>query len=69
MIGCIGQAVSEELSVDTREVEDAAWFTRDQVRDRYRTRALETARRRDLSPALSRVDRPPAGGTWWIDNG
>ncbi len=32
MIGCIGQAESEELNVDTREVEDAGWFTRDQVR-------------------------------------
>ncbi len=31
MIGCIGYADSLELVIDTTEIEDARWFTRDQV--------------------------------------
>lgn len=68
MIGCIGQAESEALNVDTREVEDAAWFTRVQVRT-----GIELA-----------VTAPPDDGAfhlpfpasiahqlakWWVDNG
>tara|TARA_A100001037_G_scaffold303204_1_gene336663 strand:+ start:13227 stop:14168 length:942 start_codon:yes stop_codon:yes gene_type:complete len=68
MIGCIGQATSEDLNVDTREVEDAAWFTRDQVRT-----GIELA-----------LSGPPDDGSfhlpfpasiahqlaaWWVDNG
>lgn len=68
MIGCIGQAVSEDLNVDTQEVEDAAWFTRDQVRT-----GIELA-----------LSGPPDDGSfhlpfpasiahqlaaWWVDNG
>ena len=68
MLGCIGQAESEELNVDTREVEDAGWFTRDQVRA-------------GIQLALS---GPPDDGAfhlpfpasiahqlaaWWVDNG
>lgn len=32
MIGCFGEAVSEEISFDGRELEDCRWFTRDEVR-------------------------------------
>ena len=68
MIGCIGQAESEELNVDTREVEDVGWFTRDQVQA-----GIELA-----------LSRPPDDGTfhlpfpasiahqlaaWWVNNG
>jgi NAD+ diphosphatase len=68
MIGCIGQATSKDLNIDTREVEDAAWFTRDQVRT-----GIELA-----------LSGPPDDGSfhlpfpasiahqlaaWWVDNG
>jgi NAD+ diphosphatase len=32
MIGCIARAESTEVSVDGEEIEDARWFTRDQMR-------------------------------------
>ena len=31
MIGCIGEGLSEAIEVDPVEIEDARWFTRDQV--------------------------------------
>ena len=31
MIGCIAQATSSDLTIDTTELEDARWFTRDEV--------------------------------------
>jgi NAD+ diphosphatase len=32
MIGCIAEATSEELNVDREELEDARWFSRDEVK-------------------------------------
>lgn len=32
MIACVGEAVDDALNVDKTELEDARWFTRDQVR-------------------------------------
>jgi NAD+ diphosphatase len=32
MIGCLAEATSDDLVVDTEELEDARWFTRDEVR-------------------------------------
>lgn len=32
MIACIGDAVADTITVDTNELEDARWFTRDEVR-------------------------------------
>lgn len=32
MIGCFGQALSSEITVETSELEDARWLTRDEVR-------------------------------------
>lgn len=32
MIGCIGEALSEDIIVDTQELDDCRWFTRDDVR-------------------------------------
>ncbi len=32
MIGCIGKATSEKIKVDTTELEDARWFTREDVK-------------------------------------
>ncbi|RNL61023.1 NAD(+) diphosphatase [Nocardioides marmoriginsengisoli] len=33
MIGCLGKASSTEISVDGEEIEDARWFTRQQMKD------------------------------------
>jgi NAD+ diphosphatase len=32
MIGCVGEAISEEITFDREELEDARWFTKDDVR-------------------------------------
>lgn len=32
MIGCLAVAVSTEIKVDKNEIEDARWFTREQVK-------------------------------------
>lgn len=32
MIGCFGEALSEEIVTDTNELEDCRWFTREEVR-------------------------------------
>jgi len=32
MIGCIGEALTEELTIDRAELLDARWFTRDEIR-------------------------------------
>jgi len=33
MLGCIGQTEDDALTIDPRELEDARWFTRDEVAD------------------------------------
>jgi NAD+ diphosphatase len=32
MIGCVAEALADDLTVDFKELEDARWFTRDEVR-------------------------------------
>ncbi|WP_243374307.1 NAD(+) diphosphatase [Microvirga solisilvae] len=32
MIGCVGEAISDEINFDREELEDARWFTKDDVR-------------------------------------
>lgn len=32
MIGCIGEALTETITIDREELEDARWFTRDEIR-------------------------------------
>ena len=32
MIGCLAEALSEKLAIDYDELEDARWFTRDEVK-------------------------------------
>ncbi|HEU6443268.1 MAG TPA: NADH pyrophosphatase, partial [Microvirga sp.] len=32
MIGCLGEALTEEIDFDREELEDARWFTKDDVR-------------------------------------
>ena len=68
MIGCIGQAVSEDLNVDTREVEDAAWFTRDQVRE-----GIRLARSGPPEDGVFHLPFPASIAhqlaAWWVDDG
>jgi NAD+ diphosphatase len=33
MIGCIAEAISDEITVDTKELEEARWFTREEVKE------------------------------------
>ena len=33
MIGCIGEATTEEIEIDAAEIEEARWFHRDEVRE------------------------------------
>ena len=32
MIGCIAEALTEELTLDKEEIEDARWFTKEEIR-------------------------------------
>ncbi len=68
MIGCIGQAVSEDLDVDTREVEDAAWFTRGQVRE-----GIELIKSGQPEDGAFHLPFPASIAhqlaAWWVDNG
>lgn len=50
MIGCIAEATSEQITVDPTELEDARWFTRDEMI------AMLVRGKQRLSPA----DPPPA---------
>lgn len=51
MIGCFGEAISEEITVDTTELGDARWFTRDDVRHMLANSGSPTGLR--LSPPLA----------------
>lgn len=33
MIGCVGEALSDEITIDENEIEEARWITRDELRD------------------------------------
>jgi NAD+ diphosphatase len=33
MLGCIAEAADPTITVDKRELEDARWFTRDEIKD------------------------------------
>jgi NAD+ diphosphatase len=46
MIGCIGEALTEDIAFDGEELEDARWFTKDDVR-----RMLEGTHEQYLAPA------------------
>lgn len=35
MIGCVGEALTHEIQIDPREMADAAWFTRAQLRSAF----------------------------------
>jgi NAD+ diphosphatase len=46
MIGCVGEAISEEINFDREELEDARWFSKDDVR-----RMLEGAHENFAAPS------------------
>jgi NAD+ diphosphatase len=46
MIGCIGEALTEDIAFDGEELEDARWFTKDDIR-----RMLEGTHEQFLAPA------------------
>ena len=43
MIGCIGEALDDRIVVDTSELEEAAWFTREQVVGAFESATHELA--------------------------
>ncbi|MDU8928098.1 NAD(+) diphosphatase [Alisedimentitalea sp. MJ-SS2] len=45
MIGCRGAALSDEIEIDPNEIEDARWFTREEIADSF------AGRNPDLKPA------------------
>ena len=49
MLGCRAEALGDEVRVDHRELEDARWFTRDQVRSALKAPTAELA----LPPPLA----------------
>ena len=67
MIGCYAVAESDYLTIDTTELEDARWFTREEVAD-----ALEAIGRNENGMAFG---APPAHAIahvlmrWWLDKG
>ena len=46
MLGFVGRAESTEIRVDEHEIEDARWFTREQMRAEAEAGTLRAARRR-----------------------
>lgn len=57
MMGCMADATSEEITVDASELEEAMWFTRDEVRQSLRrpTDKLAVPPRMAIAHALLRV--------------
>lgn len=35
MIGCVGEALTDQIQIDPREMADAAWFTKEQIRSAF----------------------------------
>lgn len=62
MIGCIGEGLSEDISIDPVEIEDARWFSRDQVVNALNGGDSETGLK--IPPSLA-----IAHGLirWWVD--
>lgn len=52
MIGCFADALSEEITVDGQELDDARWFTKAEAADMLAGRAKASSRRR---PSRSRI--------------
>lgn len=52
MLGCIAEALTQEITIDQTELQDARWWTRDQVAAMARN-SLDPAAERRLPPPLS----------------
>jgi NAD+ diphosphatase len=63
MIGCIGYADSLELVIDTNEIEDARWFTREEVAEALGKGADSTSFLAPPSQAIARYLLE-----WWLEN-
>ncbi len=63
MLGFLGRASSDEIAVDGREIQDARWFTREQIRDEAEAGyARAPGRRLDLPVTRRALVRRPAPG-------
>jgi NAD+ diphosphatase len=62
MLGCLGFAESLELTVDTTEIEDARWFTRDEVAEALTKGPDSTS---FLSPPSQAIARNLL--EWWLE--
>ena len=58
MIGCIGEALTDEITFDGEELEDARWFTKDDVRRCWRA---PTSISRRPSPSRLRTTSSGSG--------
>jgi NAD+ diphosphatase len=67
MIGCIGKAESVDLVVDTREVEAAGWYSRDEVRAGLARAANPPKDGTFHLPFPASIAHQLA--RWWVDNG
>jgi NAD+ diphosphatase len=57
MIGCLAEALSEEITIDPEELAEARWFERDEVRA-----MVERSRSDDPVPDLATLPAPLAIG-------
>ncbi len=51
MIGCFAEAISEEITIDPKELADARWFTRDEVKEMLA---------KSITPEIPRLSPPLA---------
>ena len=62
MIGCLGFAASRELAIDRREIEDARWFTREEVAEALARGPDSTS---FLAPPSQAIARDLL--QWWLE--
>ena len=56
MFGCAGQALSDEITIDPNEIEDARWFSREEIMQAFAGRhpVLKPARKGAIAHFLLR---------------
>ena len=64
MLGCIGYAASLDLRIDKTEIEDARWFTRDEVAEAIAAGAESTS---FVPPPRQAIAHHML--QWWLENG
>jgi NAD+ diphosphatase len=67
MIGCVAEAESPEINIGADELEDARWFSRDEIREMVR-RGIEEPDSEELAlpPPLSIAFQM---SNWWLNAG